>query len=199
MRLDEVKFVLPHAPPIPITCNWGMTMPGWYDIHTIDGGVESLRRNEDEAGILLSQAYLHDLIQNEIDSGIPADRVVLGGFSQGGAMSILGGLTARVKLAGIIGLSAYLVLSLKFADLVPKPEFNNDTPIFMAHGDSDQVVSTELGSKSYDLLKSMGYNATFKTYENMGHSACLEELDDVEEFLRKTLPPLDDREAKSEL
>ena len=193
-RLDEVKFILPHAPSIPITCNWGMRMPGWYDIvslaclpafpirirsrsapelltmglsaqHTIDGNAESLRRNEDEAGILQSQAYFHELIQKEIDSGIPAERIVIGGFSQGGAMSIFSGLTARVKLGGIVALSSYLLLSLKFADLVPKPEANKDTPIFMAHGDVDQVVNTELGKKSYDMLKSMGYNATLKIYE----------------------------------
>jgi predicted esterase len=187
-RLDEVKFILPHAPAIPITCNWGMKMPGWYDIvsfylltthvppHTshidsltcqvtLDGNAESLRRNEDEAGILLSQAYFHELIQKEIDAGIPAERIVLGGFSQGGAISIFSGLTAKVKLAGIVALSSYLLLSLKFAELVPKPEFNKDTPIFMAHGGSDKVVNTELGKKSFDLLKSLGYNATFKIYE----------------------------------
>ena len=105
------------------------------------------------------------MIQKEIDSGIPADRIVIGGFSQGGAMSLFSGLTAKVRLAGIVGLSSYLLLSLKFADLVPKPEFNKETPIFMAHGDVDQVVNTSLGKKSYDMLKGMGYNATFKIYE----------------------------------
>ncbi|EAQ89905.1 hypothetical protein CHGG_06524 [Chaetomium globosum CBS 148.51] len=197
-RLDEVKFILPHAPSIPITCNMGMRMPGWYDIHTIDGNVESIRRNEDEAGILLSQAYFHDLIQKEIDAGIPADRIVVGGFSQGGAMSLFSGLTSKVKLAGIVALSSYLLLSLKFAELVPKPESNKDTPIFMGHGDSDQVVNTALGKKSYDLLKDLGYNATLKIYENMGHSACVEEWDDVEAFLTERLPALGN-EGKSEL
>ncbi|KAK0723882.1 Phospholipase/carboxylesterase/thioesterase [Apiosordaria backusii] len=189
-RLDEVKFILPHAPQIPITCNWGMKMPGWYDIHTIDGNAESLRKNEDEAGILVSQAYLHGLIQKEIDAGIPADRIVIGGFSQGGAMSMFAGLTSKVKLAGIVALSSYLLLSLKFAELVPKPQVNQDTPIFMAHGDSDQVVNTQLGKKSYELLKEMGYKATLKIYPDMGHSACVEELDDVEAFLRERLPAL---------
>jgi len=131
---------------------------------TIDGDAESLRKDEDEPGILQSQAYFHELIQKEIDSGIPADRIVIGGFSQGGAMSIFSGLTAKVKLAGIVALSSYLLLSLKFSDLVPKPEFNKETPIFMAHGDKDRIVNFELGKKSYDLLKGMGYNATFKVY-----------------------------------
>lgn len=105
------------------------------------------------------------MIQKEIDSGIPSDRIVIGGFSQGGAMSIFSGLTAKVKLAGIVALSSYLLLSLKFAELVPKPEFNKETPVFMAHGDVDEVVNTELGKKSYELLKGMGYNAKFKIYE----------------------------------
>ncbi|KAK4125042.1 Phospholipase/carboxylesterase [Parathielavia appendiculata] len=198
-RLDEVKFILPHAPAIPITCNWGEKMPGWYDIHTLDGNAESLSVNEDEAGILVSQAYFHELIQKEIDAGIPPERIVLGGFSQGGAISIFSGLTAKVKLGGIVALSSYLLLSLKFADLVPKPEFNKDTPIFMAHGDSDPVVHPELGKKSYDLLKGLGYNATLKIYKDMEHSACPEELDDVEAFLRERLPALGNSDAKSEL
>ncbi|KAK3298257.1 Phospholipase/carboxylesterase/thioesterase [Chaetomium fimeti] len=197
-RLDEVKFILPHAPSIPITCNMGMRMPGWYDIHTIDGNVESIRRNEDEAGIVLSQAYFHELIQQEIDAGIPADRIVLGGFSQGGAMGLFSGLTSKVKLAGIVALSSYLLLSLKFAELVPSPDVNRDTPIFMGHGDSDQVVNTQLGKMSHELLKGLGYNATLKIYEQMGHSACLEELDDIEAFLKERLPALGN-EGKSEL
>lgn len=107
---------------------------------------------------------MHSLIQSEIDSGIPADRIVLGGFSQGGAMSLFSGLTAPFKLAGIVALSSYLLLSLKFAQLVPHPEFNKETPIFMAHGDSDPVVNFQLGKRSYDMLKGMGYNATLKVY-----------------------------------
>ncbi|KAK4242003.1 acyl-protein thioesterase [Achaetomium macrosporum] len=195
-RLDGVKFILPHAPAIPITCNWGMKMPGWYDIHTIDGNVESLRRNEDEKGILESQAYFHELIQKEVDSGV---QVVVGGFSQGGAMSIFSGLTAKVKLAGIVALSSYVPLSVKFAELVPKPEFNKETPIFMGHGDADTVVPTPLGKLSYDLLKSLGYNATFKIYKGMPHLPFPEELDDVEAFLVERLQASEDNEGKSEL
>lgn len=142
---------------------------------------------------------MHSLIQSEIDAGIPSDRIVLGGFSQGGAMSMFAGLTAKVKLAGIVALSSYLVLSLKFAELVPHPEVNKGTPVFMAHGDADQVVNFALGKMSYDFLKDKGYNATFRQYEGMGHSACLEELDEVESFLRSRLPPLGKDAGKSEL
>lgn len=131
----------------------------------IDGTAESFRQNEDHEGIFRSQAYLHQLIQQEVDAGIPSERVVLGGFSQGGAMAIFAGLTAKVKLAGVVALSSYLVLHGRFAELLPKPEFNKETPLFMAHGDIDTVVNFELGKKTFDVLKGMGYNATMKVYE----------------------------------
>ncbi|EON99057.1 putative acyl-protein thioesterase 1 protein [Phaeoacremonium minimum UCRPA7] len=202
-RLDEVKFILPHAPQIPITCNGGFRMPGWFDIAVLDGEIESMCANEDAAGITASREYLHGLIQKEIDAGIPADRIVLGGFSQGGAMSIFAGLTAKVKLAGIVALSSWLLLSMQFRELLPKPEFNRDTPILMLHGDSDPLVRTELGKLSYSTLNAMGYDISWKEYPGMGHSACLEELDDVETFLGKRLPPKDGAAAeetgKSEL
>ncbi|KAB5562797.1 Phospholipase/carboxylesterase/thioesterase [Coniochaeta sp. 2T2.1] len=201
-KLDEVKFILPHAPQIPITANMGYRMPGWYDIVSIDGSPESLRRSEDEAGILLSQKYIHSLVQSEIDSGIPSDRIVLGGFSQGGALSMFAGLTAPFKLAGIVALSSYLLLSLKFAQLVPHPEFNKDTPVWMGHGDRDNVVNFQLGKKSCDMLKEMGYNATLKVYPGMMHSACPEELDEVEHFLAEKLPAVGDKakdQRRSEL
>ncbi|KAK4452916.1 Phospholipase/carboxylesterase/thioesterase [Podospora aff. communis PSN243] len=199
-RLDEVKFILPHAPRIPITVNRGMRMPGWYDIVEMGGDPDSLRKHEDQEGILRTQKHVHELIQQEIDSGIPADRIVLGGFSQGGAVSIFAGLTAKVKLAGIVALSAYLLLSQQFASLVPKPEVNKNTPIFMGHGDSDEVVHTQLGQLSQSMLNVQGYNVTFKVYEDLGHSATPEELDDVEEFLKNALPPKGGKaEGKPEL
>ncbi|KAK0613138.1 Phospholipase/carboxylesterase/thioesterase [Bombardia bombarda] len=198
-RLDEVKFVLPHAPPIAITAYWGMKMPGWYDIAVVDGSAESLRRSEDEAGIVLSEAYVHGLIQHEIDAGIPADRIVLGGFSQGGAMSLFAGLTAMARLAGIVALSSYLPLSLRFAELLPKPQFNEQTPVLMAHGDADQVVNFQLGKTSFEYLEERGYNVSLKVYPGMGHSACLEELNNVEAFLRERLPEVDKKDGKPEL
>lgn len=121
--------------------------------------------NEDVAGILESRAYFHSLIQEEISAGIPADRIVLGGFSQGGASSILAGLTAPVKIGGIVGLSSWLLLSQSFKEHVPEGDFNKATPVFMAHGDQDQMVRYDLATASAEALKSMGYNVTFKTYQ----------------------------------
>ncbi|KAK1768808.1 hypothetical protein QBC33DRAFT_448385 [Phialemonium atrogriseum] len=198
-RLDEVKFILPHAPSIPITINGGMKMPGWYDIVDLGGSLDAMRRSEDAAGIVRSQEYLHSLIQQEMDAGIPAERIVLGGFSQGGAMSLFAGLTARVRLAGIVAMSSYLLLGSKLGDYLPSPELNRATPILMAHGTADAVVGFPVGRMSYEMVKQRGYNVTMKIYEGMGHDACPEELDDIEAFLRERLPALDQSTGKAEL
>ncbi|KAM6528809.1 hypothetical protein FALCPG4_009762 [Fusarium falciforme] len=188
-RLDEVKFILPHAPQIPISVNMGMRMPGWFDVKQLGGDVNTLVRSEDTEGIKRSQQYFHNLIQEEIDAGIPSERIVLGGFSQGGAMSILSGLTCKHKLGGIIGMSSWLLLSQSFAGMVSPTDANRQTPIKMFHGDADPIVNIQRGKLSVDLLKELGYDVTWKVYPGMGHSACLEELDEVEAFLRQQLPP----------
>lgn len=137
-------------------------------------------------------------------AGIPADRIVLGGFSQGGAMGILSGLTAPVKVAGIVGLSSWLLLSQSFKDHVPEGDLNKQTPIFMGHGDRDPMVRYELATATEKALKAWGYDVTLKTYRSvvrcacedvanwyrgMEHSACLEELNEVEAFILSRLPP----------
>ncbi|PSR75439.1 Phospholipase/carboxylesterase/thioesterase [Coniella lustricola] len=199
--LNEVKFVLPHAPERPITCNAGMRMPGWFDIVTLSGGIEALRENEDEQGIKGSAEYLNTLIQQEVDAGIPSDRVVLGGFSQGAAMSIYTGLMGKFKLAGIVSLSGWLLLSKTFREVLNAgPRLNENTPIFMGQGDSDPLVQPGLSLLSYQVLNTTGLNVTHKVYPNLGHSADPQEMDDVEDFLKKRLPakaPAD--EGRSEL
>ncbi|KAI6781627.1 Acyl-protein thioesterase-like protein [Emericellopsis cladophorae] len=190
-RLDEVKFILPHAPTIPITMNGGFPMPGWFDIKALGYSVDSLGAksvDEDRPGILRSQEYFHGLIQEEINAGIPSERIILGGFSQGGAMSILSGLTASVKLGGIVGLSSWLLLSQSFKDLVPASNINKATPVLMGHGDIDPLVRFPLAQDSEKTLKDLGYDVTMKVYRGMEHSACLEELSEVEAFLAKQLP-----------
>ncbi|KAH7238655.1 Phospholipase/carboxylesterase/thioesterase [Fusarium tricinctum] len=184
-KLSEVKFILPHAPEIPISVNMGMRMPGWFDIVNVD----SIIRNEDAEGIKRSQKYFHDMIQEEVNAGIAPERIVLGGFSQGGAMSLLAGLTCTNKLGGIIGLSSWLVLSKTFADMVKPTDANRQTPVMMFHGEADPIVPCQRGKLSADLLKGLGYDVKWKTYPGMQHSACIEELDEVEAFLQKQLPP----------
>lgn len=140
--------------------------------------------------MLVSRAYISGLIQAEIDNGVPADRIVLGGFSQGGAMSLFAGLTTPRKLAGIVGMSSYLPLDTKLPEFLAEGNHNQDTPILMCHGDADPVVPTSIGRSSAELLKKTGFDVTWKEYAGMAHSACLEELDDVEAFLASRLPAL---------
>jgi predicted esterase len=139
-----------------------MRMPGWYDIKSLS----SLdAREEDEAGIIKSRDYFHSLIDQEIESGIPANRIVIGGFSQGGAMSLLSGVTYKDQLGGIFGLSCYLLLQKKIKDMIPDSSPNQATPIFMGHGDADAVVAHKFGKMSADELTSHGYKVDFRTYK----------------------------------
>jgi len=140
----------------------GMRMPGWYDIKSLSTLSD---REEDTAGITKSRDYFHDLIDQEIAQGIAANRIVLGGFSQGGAMSLLSGVTSKNQLGGIFGLSCYLLLQKKIKDLIPESNPNQNTPIFMGHGDADQVVAHKWGQMSADELTKHGFKVDFKTYE----------------------------------
>ncbi|KAI1824954.1 Phospholipase/carboxylesterase/thioesterase [Xylaria intraflava] len=195
-NLDQVKWVLPHAPSMPIVAANGMSIPAWFDIAALDGGIDGLRANQDEQGMLRTREYVNELIQTEIDAGIPANRIVLGGFSQGGAMALLSGLTAKVKLGGIIGLSCWIPLDAKFPGLVQESDLNRETPVFMAHGDADAVVPKLLGQMSYEMLKKENFSVTMKTYRGMPHSASPEELDDVEAFLSTNLPRQEEKKTE---
>ncbi|OMH80061.1 Acyl-protein thioesterase 1 [Zancudomyces culisetae] len=180
--LPHVKFIFPHAPSIPITLNFGMSMPGWYDIFSL----ENLDKH-DEKGLLNSVSQVNSLISQEINQhGISASRIVLGGFSQGAAMSYLTGVTSELKLGGIIALSGYLPLGNKISTMVT--ETSKAVPIFAGHGTADPVVRYEYGTKSVDALKKLGYNVDFKSYRGMEHSSCQQELVDIAQFLAKTIP-----------
>jgi len=185
-KFDEVKFIFPNAPTIPITVNLGMTMPGWYDI--TDFG--DLQAGQDEVGILRSRDYFHGLIKSEVDAGIPSNRIVIGGFSQGGAMAIFSGITSQTKLGGIFGLSCYLLLYTKFKELVKVDSPNKDVPIFMGHGDSDPLVKPQFGQLTAHFLNKEGFKVNLKMYPGLQHSATPEEIDDVEEYLNERIPPV---------
>ncbi|KAK7528493.1 Phospholipase/carboxylesterase/thioesterase [Phyllosticta citriasiana] len=190
-KFEEVSFVFPNAPSIPITINMGMRMPGWYDLVSLS---DINQRSEDETGIKRSQEYFHNLIREELDKGIPSNRIVIGGFSQGGAMGLLSGLTFPQKLGGIFGLSSYLLLRNKIRDMVPADNPNKDTPIFMGHGDIDPVVRHEWGQRTADTLKEWGWNVDFRTYQGLPHSADPEEIDDLENYLKERIPPIGDKD-----
>ncbi|KAK4998264.1 hypothetical protein LTR66_002482 [Elasticomyces elasticus] len=178
----------------------GFRMPGWYDILSFD----DLHSSEDDKGIIRSQQYFHSLIKAEIDKGIPSERIVLGGFSQGGAISLLSGVTCPTKLGGIFGLSCYLLLRGKIKEMVPKENPNkvrlvlypgtlHDTPIFMGHGDADQTVRYDWGKQTAEKLKGWGWNVDFRTYKGLQHSADPDEIDHLEAYLKERLPPLGDK------
>jgi len=185
-KFEEVAFIFPNAPNIPITVNYSMRMPGWYDITTFN---DLQGKSHDEAGILKSRDYFNSLIKAETDKGIPSSRIILGGFSQGGAMALFSGITCPQKLGGIVGLSSYLLLHTKVDEFIPKDNPNKDTPIFIGHGDSDPLVKYEWGQKTAQFLKERGFKVDFRTYKDLVHSADPEEIDDVEKFIKDCLPP----------
>lgn len=174
--VGPIRFVFPHAPVQPVTINNGMAMRSWYDIYMAD-----LVRREDEAGLRMSQRAVEALIAHENTRGIPTERIVLAGFSQGCAMALQTGLRHPDKLAGIIGLSGYLPLAAMVEQ--ERHVANHDTPIFLAHGTMDPVVGFERAQASLEALQKMGYDVQFKTYP-MPHSVCLEEVHDIAAFLR---------------
>ncbi|KAG9946802.1 Phospholipase/carboxylesterase, partial [Aureobasidium melanogenum] len=192
-KFEETSFIFPHAPEIPISVNMGMRMPGWYDIMSFD----DIQQHEDEAGITRSQAYIHSLIAKEIEKGIPSERIVLGGFSQGGAMSLMSGVTAPTRLGGIFGLSCYLLLRGKLRDMIPSENPNKQTPIFMGHGDVDPVVQYAWGQATAKTLQEWGWNVDFKTYKGLPHSAAPQEINDLERYIKERVPDLGDKPLPS--
>lgn len=154
-------------------------MRAWYDIVHTD-----LVRREDEQGLRESQQLVEALIARENERGIPTNKIVLAGFSQGCAMTLQVGPRLNKRLAGMIGLSGYLPLAAQFDD--ERHSANQDTPIFLAHGTQDPVVSLSRGQASHRQLQELGYSVTWKTYD-MPHSVCLEEIKDIAQFLRQVL------------
>ncbi|KAG2222089.1 hypothetical protein INT45_007975 [Circinella minor] len=173
------------GPSIPITLNQGMRMPGWFDLTGLD---RSSLSNEDEKGILSSLTAVNGLIRQEVDNGIPSDRIIVGGFSQGCVLSLLTGLTSEYKFGGVIGCSGWLALAEKFPSMAS--EANKKTPILMCHGDSDPVVQYSYGKESASVLENLGYNIKFNTYRGLVHSASPQELQDIASFLKEHLPPV---------
>jgi len=175
-----LRFVFPHAPMRPVTLNGGYVMRAWYDIIAIDR-----RAAEDEQGIRASQALVTELIRGENTRGIPSERIVLAGFSQGAAMALFCGTRYPERLAGIIGLSCYQVLAIRFdAERLPA---NQHTPIFLGHGMQDPVVIPALGEAASRQLQAAGYEVEWHAY-SMPHSVCPQEVIDIAAWLRRVLP-----------
>jgi phospholipase/carboxylesterase len=174
-----LRFVFPHAPVRPVTVNGGMAMRAWYDILGFDRGIP-----HDEVGIRAADAEVGALIRRENQRGIATSRIVLGGFSQGGAISLFSGPRYSEKLAGIMGLSCYMLLE----DSLPaeRSRANFATPVFLAHGNQDPVVDFRRGTEAKQLLEAGGYPVEWHSYP-MPHSVCPQEIIDIAAWLRRVL------------
>jgi phospholipase/carboxylesterase len=175
-----VRFVFPHAPSRPVTINGGYVMPAWYDILALDSG--GLR--EDEAGLRESQAQVEALIAREKERGVPASRIVLAGFSQGCAMTLMTGLRHAERLAGLVGLSGYLPLATQAE--AERHDANRETPIFLAHGTQDPVIPIARARQSRDVLLALGHAVEWHEYA-MPHSVCAPEIADLNRWLLRLL------------
>ena len=174
----RVRFIFPHAPVRPVTLNGGMAMRAWYDILEL-GGVR-----EDGEGLRQSQAEVEALIANEAARGIAAGRIVLAGFSQGGAIAFQAGLRHPKRLAGIMALSTYLPLAGTVE--AERHAANRDLPIFMAHGTMDPMISIGRAQQSRKMLEALGYPVEWREYP-MPHSVCPQEIADISAWLVKVL------------
>jgi phospholipase/carboxylesterase len=174
-----IRFIFPHAPAMPVTINNGYIMPAWYDVASID-----LRQAQDRDGIVQSQQRVVQLIENEISNGIAADRIVLAGFSQGGAIALYTGLRFAQRLGGIMALSTYVPLADSTG--AERSDNNNNVPIMMAHGEYDQTIPLQAGVDSKEFLNQLGYEVSWHTYP-MEHSVCGEEVGDISAWLTDVL------------
>jgi phospholipase/carboxylesterase len=174
-----LRFIFPHASVRPVTVNGGAAMRAWYDILGFNRGIP-----QDEVGIRASDEEVGALIRRENQRGIATSRIVLGGFSQGGAISLFSGPRYPEKLAGIMGLSCYMLLE----DALPteRTRANYQTPVFLAHGTQDPVVDVRRGTEAKQLLEAGGYPVEWHAYP-MPHSVCPQEIVDIAAWLRKVL------------
>ena len=175
-EIDNVRWVFPNAPVIPITLNGGMAMPGWFDMNAL----ERDHLIDDKETIEKASRYVDSLIEEQMDKGIPAKNIVVGGFSQGGAIALTHAMKSEHEIGGYVGLSTYLPM----ADSYSKGENGKSgVKVFQAHGTADPVLRFDYGTSSSEKLKALGMDVQFESYGGMAHSACAEELDDLKDFL----------------
>lgn len=179
LGVPPLRFVFPHAPQIPVSINGGYVMRAWYDIKNVD-----LKREEDEAGVRQSQAVVEQLIEEQIQAGFKPNKIVLAGFSQGGAIAYQTGLRSKRALAGLICMSTYLPCE-NTLDSERSIE-NAQVPILAVHGSHDDIVVPERGKRAAALLKERGYPLQWHTYP-MAHSVCGEEVVEIGKFLNQVL------------
>ncbi|MBA2780988.1 alpha/beta hydrolase [Billgrantia kenyensis] len=173
----DVRFILPHAPRLPVTINGGMVMPAWYDIHEM-----SLDRRVDTAQLVASAERIQALVQEQVDHGIDSRRIILAGFSQGGAVAYQAALSFAAPLGGLLAMSTYFAT----AETIEFSEANGELPIEIHHGTFDPVVPESLGQAAYQRLKGLGYPANYRTYP-MAHAVCPQQVGDIATWLNARL------------
>lgn len=185
IKKPHIKYIFPTAPIKPVTLNGGFQMNAWFDIFGLTATAP-----QDEKGILASSQTVMDLVNDEVKGGIPTERIIIGGFSQGGATAFYTAMLAPHKFAGVIALSTWMPLHTHFPAKMGQCDGKLDTPILQCHGDADAVVPMSWGQQTTQHLKELGFKQTqFKKYANMGHACAEDELDDVTDFISKiTLP-----------
>ncbi|PIE36686.1 MAG: carboxylesterase [Gammaproteobacteria bacterium] len=179
LQRPGVRFVFPHAPVRPITVNGGMAMRGWYDIP----GIDVAAREQDAEGIHKSSRAIEQLIEREIERGIPAERIILAGFSQGGAVVLYTGLVGKHRLGGIMALSTYVPLQDEITKSIDR-KHPPTLPVFMGHGKYDEVVRLQYGEASRDLLESYGIEVEWHSYP-IAHGVSAQEVHDMEAWFKR--------------
>ena len=177
-QFNKIRFILPHAPYQPVSINQGFEMRAWYDLYDL-----SLEKDEDELGMQKSSLIIQKLIEEQISLGIPSEKIIIGGFSQGAVMSFYLGLKYDKKLGGIVALSGYLPLKDKLISSIKDDLIR--IPIFMAHGLYDNVIDIQIADRSFEKLKARFNSANFEKYP-MGHEVCEKEIDDLSTFFNQT-------------
>ncbi|MSR11668.1 MAG: carboxylesterase [Gammaproteobacteria bacterium] len=172
-----IRFIFPHAPEIPVTINNGYVMPAWYDIKLMD-----IDRHVDQQQLMQSARWVHDFIDREIARGIASERIIVAGFSQGGAVAFEAGLTYPKTLGGIMALSTYFATA---ASIQINP-VQNSIPVLICHGTYDSVVPEALGLKSLATLQNLGFFPEYCSYP-MEHSVCPQQIVEIGEWIRHTL------------
>ncbi|XP_044013432.1 acyl-protein thioesterase 1-like [Aphidius gifuensis] len=179
IQLPNVKIICPTGPTIPITWKQGTPMTAWFDVLGMKTGAP-----EDEDGIKSSSKIVHKVIEDEIKSGTPSNRIIVGGFSQGGALAIYSAITFSQQLGGVFSLSSWLALHQQFPENVVG---NKTTPFLLCHGDKDPIIPHLWGQMAITLLKKTMTNVEFKTYAGLDHRASDEEFLDVKRFIEQLL------------
>lgn len=178
----HIKIVCPTAQIMPVTLNAGFKMPSWFDLKSLE-----VDGPEDADGIKRARDNVHQMIEEEVKLGIPHSRIMLGGFSQGGALALYSTFTQPKAMAGVVGLSCWLPLRSEF----PQAAIGNTgTPILQCHGDCDPIVPYKFGQITSQLVKKFAGNIEFKTFRGMMHSSCDGEMADIKKFVDQCLPAL---------